>query len=395
MADSGSAMNAQERPLRTLHLDIEGGWGGSSRSLYELVARLDPQRVAPLVAHRQQGPVVDRYRNIGVPTVHVPEIGSFVPRRTKSVRNLVVSLPRLWRLEAAAKRLAGLASLHGAQVVHLNYEGLFLLAPRLRRRTRLPLICHCRALWPENRWGRWLARSLVRHADQLLAISPQEQARIRSLLGGNVPVPVEVMWNIASAPPAPATLPEIPEAVYLGSIDRAKGTDRLVEIARCLEESRAPSLRIAVYGVARTDPTLLERLTRLVARDNLQTRIAFRGHTSQPETVLARALALIRPSRENDPWGRDVIEATRAGVPVLATGTFTGVVKPGNTGFLFPEFDARAMASRLSELVRDPALRTRLSDAARARGEQLFSGFSQAARFAALVEVLAGQEIPG
>ena len=35
---------AAEAPVRTLHVDIEGGWGGSSRSLYELIRRFDRDR---------------------------------------------------------------------------------------------------------------------------------------------------------------------------------------------------------------------------------------------------------------------------------------------------------------------------------------------------------------
>ena len=83
---------------------------------------------------------------------------------------------------------------------------------------------------------------------------------------------------------------------------------------------------------------------------------------------MAGAFALIRPSRTNDPWGRDVIEATSFGVPVLATGAFEGVVEPGVTGYLFDPFDAEAMAARLMDLLAQPKLRARMSAAARQKG---------------------------
>ena len=375
------------KPVRTLHVDIEGGWGGSSRSLFELLRRIDSSRIAPLVAHRQEGPVQARYAAIGIPTVHVPEIGSFVPRRRNSARILVASLPRLRRLRCAVRRLATLAREHRAECIHLNYEGLFLLAGRLKRATGLPIVCHNRAHLPENGWSRWLVGRMARDCDYLFYISPQEESRVWALAGKALP-PGEVLWNIAPKIPLRQPLCDPPEAVYLGKIDPSKGVDRMIEIAAALETLRAPPLRLAVYGEARANSGYLERLRDRIAAEGLGHRIAFRGHTADPEAVLSRALALIRPSRENDPWGRDVIEATAFGVPVLATGSYDGVVEPGVTGYLFDPFDAEEMASTLKRLANDGPLWKKLSTAGRAKGRKMFSGERQASAAADVFERL-------
>ena len=378
--------------IRTLHVDIEGGWGGSSRSLYELLRRLDRSRIAPLVAHRQEGPVASRYAEIDIPTVLVPEIGSFVPRRRNSGRIFLASLPKLRRLGRAATRLAALAREHRADLIHLNYEGLFLLAGRLKRATGLPIACHNRAYLPENGWARWLVRRMARSCDHFFYISPREEARVRALARGSLP-PGDVIWNIAPEPVPRQPFAEPPEAVYLGNIDPAKGADRMLEIAAALEAGNAPPLKLAVYGMERSKPGFAEQMRQRLAADNLAGRIEFRGHTAEPEQVLARAFALIRPSRENDPWGRDVIEATAFGVPVLATGAFEGVVEHGVTGYLYEPFDAAAMARQLAELAIDQDLWRRLSDAARRKGQRVFSGKEQAATVTSAFERLAGQTL--
>lgn len=375
---------------RTLHIDIEGGWGGSSRSLYELVSRLDRDRVSPLVAHRQMGPVVERYRRIGVPTAHVPEIGSFVPRRNAGLKIFLASLPKLRRLDRAAARLAALAGDHGAQVVHLNYEGLYLLAGKLRRRLGLPMIGHCRAIWAEDAWGRWLARSLARRVDRLFFISPQEEGQYRRLAGTVAgAAPGSVLWNIAPEPLPRQLDREAPYAVYLGNLDPAKGTDRMVDIARALVRRGAAPLTLKIFGQARSKGGFEAELRRRCADPDLAGRVVLAGYTADPGPILAGATALVRPSRENDPWGRDVIEATRFGVPVLATGSFSGVVEDGVTGYLFDPFDADAMAGRLDALVRDADLARQLGEAAWRKGERQFSGRTQAAEFTAVVEALA------
>ncbi len=374
-------------PVRTLHVDVEGGWGGSSRSLYELVSRLDRARISPVVVHRQSGPVTGLYEQIGVPTRHVPEIGSFVPRKNKALKNLAATLPRLRRLGRAADRIAGIAREHGAGVIHLNYEGLFLLAEKLKSRIDLPVICHSRTHLPVSRWGRWLVRRLAENTDYMLFISSQERDRWAELdlVGG---VPGEVMWNIARAPLAREPFAGPPEIVYLGSIDPTKGTDRLLDIAGELERRNAPPAILAVYGQARANPKFARALDERRIKEGVENRIEFRGHVEDVAPVLARAAALVRPSRDDDPWGRDLIEATAAGVPVLATGRFEGVVQKGQNGFLFDPFDAGAMAECLIELLKDPKRWRAMSQAGLALGRDKFGGDGQVERFQSVVESL-------
>ena len=122
-------------PVRTLHIDIEGGMGGSSRSLLELLSRLDRNRISPLVVHRIDGPIVKRYAEIEIPTAHVPEIASYAPRDEKSFKNLLASLPRLMHINKAVDHIVDLAHDHD---VHLGSEvvnGLFVEGDRLFRRT--------------------------------------------------------------------------------------------------------------------------------------------------------------------------------------------------------------------------------------------------------------------
>lgn len=372
--------------IRTLHIDIEGGWGGSSRSLFELVSRLDRATIKPTVLYRSEGSIAARYRAIGIEAFHVPEIYSVAPRPKNSAKILLASLPRALRAPAALKVIAAAAAERRADLLHLNYEGLHTLAPSLRRRLGLPMIVHSRTYIPDNVWGRAVVRRLGRSCDHVFFISPQEEARFRALEPSGRHLPGEVMWNIVSALPDAAPHSP-PYAVYLGNIDREKGADRLIDIAAALADRAAPPLVIRAFGAARSDPPFAEALNDRVAREGLSARIRFEGHTDKPEAVLKGALALIRPSRACDPWGRDVIEATASGVPVLATGTFDGVVRPDETGFLHAQFNPAAFAEQLVQLAEDPALFKRLSKAGR-RLALRHDGRLQAKRFHTVARAL-------
>ncbi len=376
--------------IRTLHVDIEGGWGGSSRSLYELVKRFDRTRIEPVVAHRQSGPIEGLYRDIDVPLVHIPEIASFLPRPGVGKKMLIVKAPELMGLWRGARRLIETARKYRTQLIHLNYEGLFLLAPLLRRKLGIPIVCHCRAAsMADDFLGRWLVNQLCRNVDHLFFIGPVEERRIRSMSRGRA-IPGDVLWNIAPEPVPRRPLDAVPEIVYLGGIDPIKGTDRLFDVAVELEKIQAPPMIMAVYGNSRFKKGFDKDLKQKVDSAGLQHRIAFRGHTSEPMQALAGAMALLRTSRLNDPWGRDVIEAITMGVPVLATGTFDKIVEPGVNGYLFESFDARSVAERLVELAANKTLWQRLSRAAREKGEIEYSGKRQIHVVTRVFERLAG-----
>lgn len=69
-----------------------------------------------------------------------------------------------------------------------------------------------------------------------------------------------------------------------------------------------------------------------------------------------------------------IVEALASGLPVLSTdvGGVAEAVRHGHNGYLAAPHDITEIASRLRELVADPALRRRLGVSARATAEELF-----------------------
>jgi glycosyltransferase involved in cell wall biosynthesis len=69
-----------------------------------------------------------------------------------------------------------------------------------------------------------------------------------------------------------------------------------------------------------------------------------------------------------------LIEAMSAGLPVVTTdqGGIRETIVDGETGFIVPKRDPAAIASRVSELLRDEELRARMGRAARRRFEERF-----------------------
>lgn len=374
--------------IRSLHVDIEGGWGGSSRSLFELLSRLDRDQVSPLVVHRQMGPIVEEYKALDIPTVHVPEVGSYVPRPNRGGVILAQKIPELSKLPRAANRIDEIFRQHDGNLIHLNYEGLFLLGRLLKRHTSAPQVMHVRASGLANDiWTRWMVRSMGKTADHAFFITDNEERWFRSVektpsLSGSV------LFNIARPAQARQPFDSPPEAVFLGNLDPIKGVDRLLDVAGHLDDLGAPPLKIAVYGAARGKKGFAGYLATQIEERRIAHRMELRGFVADVGSVLSRAVAVLRPSVQADPWGRDVIESLAAGVPCLATGTYAGMVEDDVTGYLFEPFDARAMALRLKKLVESSALWKNLSNNCMVRGEEKFSGKFQRSHFTNVLEQL-------
>ena len=86
----------RERMMRSidcpefLYLDVEGGWGGSSRSLYYLVRSMDRRSFRPVVISRKEGPNKERYGELGVEYQYVPQLPSFRPADRKNLISLAI-----------------------------------------------------------------------------------------------------------------------------------------------------------------------------------------------------------------------------------------------------------------------------------------------------------------
>jgi glycosyltransferase involved in cell wall biosynthesis len=79
--------------------------------------------------------------------------------------------------------------------------------------------------------------------------------------------------------------------------------------------------------------------------------------------------------------GNVLIEAAAAGLPAVVTnlpGITDCAVADGETGLLFPPEDTDALTRAIEQLVSDPALRARMSQAARAHSKRF--GFEEYCR---------------
>jgi N-acetyl-alpha-D-glucosaminyl L-malate synthase BshA len=142
---------------------------------------------------------------------------------------------------------------------------------------------------------------------------------------------------------------------------------RVDDVVRILAEVRhtVPALLILVG-----DGPERSRVESLVRELGLTGVVCFLGKQLNFLEVLQNSDVFLLPS-ETESFGLAALEALACGVPVVASrvGGVPEVVAEGETGFLCEVGDVRGMAAAVLRLVREPTVRTRMAETARARVE--------------------------
>ncbi len=407
-AGTGTAIATRgARRLRVLCLDIEGGHGGSSRSLHGVLAAIDRTRVEPEVWCRSPGGL-SFYTRIGVPCRVEPELPRFSAgsyRLRDNLSQLRRSIPGFLRARSLVWRLAETIE-HCFDVVHFNHTAFFLLARWLRRYTRKAFVMHLRTQTPNSFLGRWQARTIQRTMTGCVFITENEASHHASLCPS---LRGQVIYNPfvdAAVEPLPSELmPDVRGRTVIASLGNYswyRGIDRLIDVARVLKKRERRDILFAVAGDMRLSATLPGILGEVGARGGTLADVAahygvedaftFLGHISAPERLIVASRAVVTLTREANPWGRAVIEALGLGRPVLGIGTWSRFIEHGATGFLYPHFDAKQVASDIIRLADEPAYAATLGAQGRTRILQLCNASDRAADLLGVWEKAAESE---
>jgi glycogen synthase len=249
--------------------------------------------------------------------------------------------------EAAAVLLARALAGSRARVVleiHADWRASTRLYGSRRRRALAPL-------------GDALAAWALRRADAVRTLSPYTSGLVREL--GVEPAaafPAFMDLGVFTAAP-PTPLPERPQALFVGVLERYKNVDGLARAWR-QAAPRVPAARLVLVG----DGTLRQVPERLAAELPEQASWTPALPPEEVAAALDACWALVLPSR-SEGLGRVVVEAFCRGRPVLASrvGGIPDLVRDGVNGLLVEPEGDDALADALVRLLSDRALAERLA----------------------------------
>ncbi|MGI9508469.1 MAG: glycosyltransferase family 4 protein [Geminicoccaceae bacterium] len=344
--------------------------GGSHVSTCLLLQGLDPSVYEPLILVHGEGPVADYLRKRSIP---------FVIEPLKAIES--------WQGGAFSRLLASLRSSllvrhlirkHQLDLVHVQDHKAFQLWVWGTRLAGRPMILHWRGPYRKT----VVTRAMMRFAEHILVISRYLQEKLpgeirrRSELIYNPFDTAELMTNRADLRLALRKELGLAEdstvLAWIGSLDHRKQPDQFVDIVKHMNAERPFS---PVTGIVCGSPgDVSEDLTWIEMLASAGRTIRMLGFRDPITPTLAACDALVVTAAD-EPFGRTVIEAMLAGVPVVAAadGGYVEALENGRTGSLVPPSDRQAFVRAIQSLLDDPKANGEIVVAARRAARDRFS----------------------
>jgi glycosyltransferase involved in cell wall biosynthesis len=302
----------------------------------------------------------------------------------------------------------------GPDVLHIEYQtGAYRMHPAINTlpaalgslRPRLPVVVTCHDLrlpylFPKaDLLRRWVTWRLLHDADAVVVTNGEDEARLRGLLPGDReqfaarkaldPLVIPIGSNIEVLPLDTGRCAEWrtrvgvgadqPLLAYFGLSNRSKGIDLLLQALGLLDSSYHLALIGGEAGAGDPDNRrYADELLALEQELGLQGRV-WRSGTLPAETIselLQTADLAVLPFRDGASYRRGSLLAVLAhGLPLITTQPGTPLDPPlrdGQEALLLPldETLPQQIAAAVRRLMRDQALRTTLSQGARALAER-------------------------
>ena len=337
---------AAHKPIRVLQLLGGLKVGGLEMVTASLVERLREEFDFRVVCYDEEGPLKDRFTDVGVRVELVP-------------RKMGVDLKYPFKLARVLRR-------EGIDVIHAhNNTALFygVLAAILSGGRRVVFTAHDRAV-PKCP-TRLLQRLLGKATSAAVAVSEAGKQRLLAMDGFD-PHRVLVVRNGAderafATPLDPADCREklgVPlDAEVIGTVARLYVEKNIPMMVRAFGRLAAqrPKARLVIAGDG-PERALCEDTARSLG---VLDRVHFLG-TRLDVTLVLGALDVFALSSNTEGLPIAVLEAMASELPVVATdvGALSEVVRAGETGWLVPSGDDVALADKLNKVLSDlPAAR--------------------------------------
>ncbi len=345
-------------PCRILFVDHAPALGGAEVGLLLSLELLDRNQFTPYLA-TQPGQLADAARGLGVGVHEVP-------------------LARLrWEPTAGVRLLRGTAALahlirdHHIDLVYSNTMRASFYAALAARLTRRPLVWHVHDILPRGAYVRSMCRTCTAAVAISLAVAaPLPCTEKVCILPQGVRLDDFAGDRGAAARRLRAAWGVPPGATVVGQVARLqpwKGQRDVLAVAETLLKD-CDDLHFAILGGdIFNDAAAYARELRTVARARgLGDRVIFAGHQSDIAAAL-HALDILVHASTDEPFGRILIEAAAAGLPIVAYdgGGVPDILTHERTALLVPTGDAAGLATALRRLLTDSALGRALGAAAR------------------------------
>lgn len=373
---------------RILYIQPNSGIGGSFQSLFALLEKLDRNKFTPSVLLPSKNQVlINKLSEINVSVfIHpFPSMGNSFNLKYKIIfgqilKNILKKRPfKLFnclypalldmfysafivfdfirfftKKETVINKTPNLS----ADLVHINsLTGLF--GYYYAKKHGYPVVWHIREQLPEissrllkKIYSGLFSNPRVKH---LICISENEARPFSQ-------EKTSIVHNFYKLKQQPFPSGKQVQFITMGSLTEDKGFWLLIDAVRHLAETYYPNdFQVHIMGFeskkripqGKNHEDFFE-LVRLLNIQKYFKRLKPIPHI--PPIFFSNFHILIRPSLNDDPWGRDIIEAMSTGKPIIATGHYDKFVNNGVNGYLIQNHDPLSLSNAMKKFIENTEL---------------------------------------
>lgn len=376
-------------PLATLGGKDTGGMNVYVRELTRQLGRLDVHVDVFTRSQDEHVPHVLHDLGYGNRVVHVPAgpeqplpkpaLVAHIPQFVEGIRSFAREKNLQYDLIHSHYWMSGLAGLELQEEWNVPLAHMFHTLVLMKNRV---------ARSPEEVEGDYRLKgelTVLRRAQLIIAATQAEQAQLQFLYHADRRKIVIIPPGVDTSRFYPIPADEARQAIglpaegqillYVGRIEPLKGVDTLIQsladlCREGLQECHPHTLVIIGGDVNAAPEAMNAELVRLqaLARDlGISDMVLFLGKRDQDwlPYYYSAADALVMPSHYES-FGMVALEAMACGTPVVASqvGGLAFLVQDGQTGYVVPDGDPRALGDRLRMLLSQPELRRKLGEQA-------------------------------
>ena len=360
-------MRNKNRPIKILFVSHLSEKVGAERSLLLLLKNLDRRYFEPIVALPGPGPLREEIHHLNIKTYEIKSPW-WVIGRNWTIRQFRRSIIR----EFIA--LFGLYKIIKQEKVDLVYTNTIVnfSGAIITFISKKPHIWHIREIIIDNPDlhfflpHKTLFRFISRTSNRIITNS---NATADQFLSNNSNKNVRVIYNAVDVEEFknPKTFPNIGGlkstdwlVAVIGILQKRKAQDDAIRAVKIAKET-IPNIKLLLVGGGSEE--FKKYLKELVSKLNISDSVIFTGYRDDVPQILPHCMVLLMPSWD-EPFGRVVIEAMAAGVPVIGTnrGGVKEIIWDGITGYLVPPKKPSKIAEKLIYLFHHQDLAKEMGD---------------------------------
>lgn len=368
--------------IKILFISHSSAMGGAERSLLLLLKNINTNYFVPIVVLPTSGPLKREIEYLNIKTYEDKSPWWMKGGERNAIRTIsrfgyniiqkVIGLVRLYKIIKRKK----IDVIYTNTIV--NFSGAIISFI-----TKKPHIWHIREIIPENPDlhfflpHKMLFKFISRTSDIIISNSNATANQFRSSKSSEK---LKVIYNAVDIGEFenPNSFPNISGVkttdymiAVIGLLQKRKAQDDAIKAVKIVKET-IPNIKLLLVGEGSKE--FKNYLKRLAFQLDVSGNIIFTGYRDDVPTILHHCKLLLVPSW-NEPFGRVVIEAMAAGIPVIGsnTGGIKETIQDGVTGYLVSPQNPVKIAERIIYLFHHPELAKKMGNEGKRIVKEKFS----------------------